>query len=160
MVKNCPACGNSVSVQAISCPNCGHPLKDPTSSPNPPPQKRSLAKPLLGCLFSIILFFVFIGMFGKYLGLESSKEDTPAAENKQSKGVSKEAFNQIQKGWTQQQVRALLGNPDSETESETPAGKMQLWHFQNNKFMGFGGAEAITIFFLNGKVDNKTWTKL
>jgi hypothetical protein len=31
---NCPECGAQVSDQAVSCPNCGHPIK-PAGKPHP-----------------------------------------------------------------------------------------------------------------------------
>lgn len=156
-ITKCPACDNNVSTQALACPHCGHPLKEAEQ----PKKRKSLTKPLLGCLGSIVLFFVFVGVLGKYLGIEPSKENTSSSSSQENRGVSREAFDKIQKGWTQGQVRALLGNPNSVSETDNPGiGKMILWHFQQNKMLGLGGAEAITIIFLNGKVHDKTWTKI
>lgn len=55
----CPNCNNDVSPEAVSCPHCGHPIKDPAAGASP---KSRLAAALL-------CFFVgFLGVHRFYVG--------------------------------------------------------------------------------------------
>jgi hypothetical protein cdifA_19763 len=69
---NCPACGRLVSNQAVSCPNCGQPIKptnskesisrelvtSPTASYNIPVQKKRGKGCIISCLFIIALVLI------------------------------------------------------------------------------------------------------
>ena len=74
--------------------------------------------------------------------------------------LSKQNYSKIKNGMTQAQVKEILGEPLSTTESEMPGlGKSDMWHFQDTSLLT-SSIEACDIFFTNGKVTMKNWTKL
>jgi hypothetical protein len=68
--------------------------------------------------------------------------------------VSKENYNKLQTGMTQEQVLEILGKADTSSESDMgELGKIELWHYQL-------GGKAIDVTFENGKVIDKSWTEI
>ncbi|MDR1460506.1 MAG: outer membrane protein assembly factor BamE [Campylobacteraceae bacterium] len=68
--------------------------------------------------------------------------------------VTKENYNKIGVGMTQQEVINILGETDSISETYDPGfGSMKLWHYQS-------GMKGIGIYFLNGRVESKDWVEL
>lgn len=62
---NCPKCKKEISSEAVTCPNCGHPIH-PTV-PNQPPQQGRIQTPVKqkkkghGCLVTILIVFLLFG---------------------------------------------------------------------------------------------------
>lgn len=70
--------------------------------------------------------------------------------------ITKENYDKINKGMTQQQVKEILGEPSMVSETESPGiGKMEMHHYQESFSM-----EAIDVTYMDGKVFSKNWTKL
>lgn len=70
--------------------------------------------------------------------------------------VTKENYDKIKKGMTKAEVKKILGEPSSVSESETPGvGTMELNHYQETF-----STKAIDIYFLDGEVYMKNWTEL
>jgi len=68
--------------------------------------------------------------------------------------VTKENYNKIKKKMTLQQVKQIVGEADSVTETDAPGmGKMELWHYQL-------GNTAIDVTFIKGKVYTKSWVSI
>ena len=62
-LNTCPDCGNQVSSEATSCPNCGKPLNKPFEAPeakqesnNEPPPKTWLIESILATIFCCLPF--------------------------------------------------------------------------------------------------------
>ena len=72
----CPTCGKEISDKAVSCPNCGHPMVEPTPvgaavPPNPVKKTNAFG---IGCL-AVIAFIVVISFIGS-LGKNTTSEAT------------------------------------------------------------------------------------
>lgn len=62
---NCPECGKEISDQAVSCPNCGAPIRIVQPVPQfvaPQPKKKSSTLGVLALIFSIIGCTFFVGI--------------------------------------------------------------------------------------------------
>ena len=72
--------------------------------------------------------------------------------------ISKDNYNRITVGMTQNQVSEILGSPGDKTETEIPGlglGKLEMWVYNN---VGYGG-KVIMVSFQNGKVSDKSWSE-
>jgi uncharacterized transporter YbjL len=65
----CSACGHEISDQALSCPNCGHPLKSR-------PENTSILKQILVYFVSFFLAPFGLGYAFKYLKQSDKKSKT------------------------------------------------------------------------------------
>lgn len=142
-MKKCKECGTEISKSAKVCPKCG---KD---------QRNFLQKHKV---LSFVLAIVIIGVLGVAIsdnGNNLNTTDTstvPTVTNI----VTKENYDKINKGMTEQQVKEILGEPQSTSESENPGvGTMILKHYQEVLSL-----KAIDVYFLDGKVYMKNWTEL
>lgn len=65
----CPECGKQISTEAVTCPNCGYPVKKnvtPISSVDTKPVKQKKSKSFLLIVFSIIILFIIAVIFLSY----------------------------------------------------------------------------------------------
>jgi uncharacterized membrane protein len=117
---------------------------------------------------NVVVTLIIIGIIGGDENKTSSsatnaQNQTATAEVKieaTTGKFSKENYNKIKNGMTQAQVKEILGDPDSTSESEIPGfGKTDMWHFQDTSIMT-NTIEACEIYFQNGKVNMKNWLKL
>ncbi len=117
---------------------------------------------------NVVVTLIIIGIIGGDENKTSSsatnaQNQTATAEVKieaTTGKFSKENYNKIKNGMTQAQVKEILGDPDSTSESEIPGfGKTDMWHFQDTSIMT-NSIEACEIYFQNGKVNMKNWLKL
>lgn len=68
--------------------------------------------------------------------------------------VTRDNYDMISKDMTTGQVIAIIGDPDSKSETDNQSiGKMEMWHYQL-------GLKAINVTFIDGKVYDKTWIEL
>lgn len=136
-MKICKDCGAEVSSSAKKCPKCG---KDRTH-------------PVLRTFLIVILI---IGMIGVAFGPSDETNTTETGNSTTTSVVTKENYNKIEKGMTEEQVKAILGEAESTSESETPGlGTMVLKHYQEPLTF-----KAIDVYFLDGNVYMKNWTEL
>lgn len=136
-LKKCKECGAEISSSAKKCPKCGKDLTHPV---------------LRGVLLAILI----IGVVGAAFGPSDENTNTNTVSSSTTSVVSKENYDKIEKGMTEEQVKEILGEPASTSESETPGvGTMVLKHYQ--EALAF---KAIDIYFLDGKVYMKNWTDL
>lgn len=134
-MKVCKDCGTEVSKRAQACPKCGRKLK------------KSSLRIVLGIIVLIIGISIMAG----------SGNNTTSTNNSSNQSVvTKENYDKINKGMTEQQVKDILGEPTSVSESETPGvGTMKLNHYQEGLEL-----KGIDIYYLDGKVYMKNWTEL
>ncbi len=65
----CPHCGKDVSPEAISCPNCGHPLKQVQPAAKP-------IEPISGWWWLVPFFLAWIGGLIAYFVLKDRNQKT------------------------------------------------------------------------------------
>ena len=136
-IKFCKECGAEVSSSSKKCPKCGKKRKHPI-------------------LRSILAVILIIGGIGVIFSPSDENNTTETGSDTTISVVSKENYDRIEKGMTEAQVKEILGEPSSTSESETPGvGTIILNHYQE----GFS-LKAIDIYFLDGKVYMKNWTEL
>lgn len=136
-MKICKDCGSEVSSSAKKCPKCGKDRTHPV-------------------LRGFLLFFLIIGMIGAIASSDKETNTTETGTTTTTSVVSKENYDKIEKGMTEEQVKEILGEHESISESETPGlGIMVLKHYQEPLTF-----KAIDVYFLDGKVYMKNWTDL
>lgn len=138
-LKICKECGAEVSSSAKKCPKCGKNRTHPV---------------LRGVLLAIFI----VGIIGAIVSPsdESNTQTSTSTTQQTTTVVTKENYDKIEKGMTEEQVKVILGEPSSISESETPGvGTMILKHYQEPLTF-----KAIDIYFLDGKVYMKNWTDL
>ena len=136
-MKKCKDCGTEVSKSAKVCPKCGKKLTHPV-------------------LRGILLAIIIIGVIGAIVSPSDDTSNTVSNDNISTTIVTKENYDKIEKGMTEEQVKVILGEPESTSESETPGvGTMILKHYQEPLTF-----KAIDVYFLDGKVYMKNWTEL
>ena len=137
-LKKCKECDAEISSSAKTCPQCGK-------------KQKSTGAIILG----IILVIIGIGMLGSDT-TTTTTDNTLSNTTTSTSVVTKENYDKIKEGMTKEEVKAILGEPTSVSESETPGvGTMELNHFQEPlTFIG------IDIYFLNDKVYMKNYTEL
>lgn len=145
---NCKDCGKEISKKAKTCPHCGAKVK-----------KKKIG---LGIVIGIIALFIIVSAASNgsktnsnNVSQKSTSANSSTKKDKKSE-ITKEIYDKIQNNMTKEEVKKLLGEPTSVSESETPGvGKMELYHYQKTF-----DTKAITITFFNGKVYTKNWTQL
>ena len=160
--QKCKMCGNEIASTAKQCPHCGAKNSKP------------IYKKWWFWAVITIICFVGIGMNDtnsqsdqqqKIQSTENdtiqesddkSKEQAEEKTEKNKKVVTKENYDKINNGMTEEEVEAILGKPKSKSENEIQGiGKTVLKHYQE----GFS-LTAIDVYFTNGKVTAKNWTEL
>ena len=136
-MKTCKDCGTEISKSATVCLNCGKKQKNQT----------------LRIILGILLVIMGIGI------IASSGEDANTNITNSLVGesiISKVNYDKIQEGMNEEEVKGILGESTSVSESYTPGiGTMVLKHYQEPLTL-----KAIDIYFLDGKVYMKNWTEL
>lgn len=136
-LKYCKECGAEVSSSAKKCPKCG---KDRTH-------------PVLS---AFLIAIIIMGMIGAVVSPSDKTNTTETGTSTTTSVVTKDNYDKIEKGMTEEQVKVILGEPESTSESETPGvGTMVLKHYQEPLTF-----KAIDVYFLDGKVYMKNWTDL
>ncbi|WP_232371469.1 outer membrane protein assembly factor BamE [Leptospira ainazelensis] len=77
--------------------------------------------------------------------------------------ITKENCQAVKNGMNKEEVTALLGETQSQSENTLGGyGTTELWHFQDTSLTAAasGKIEACDVYFTNGKVSSKAWTKL
>ncbi len=130
--------------------------------------KTDNAKKGLSYFLNILITIIVLAMFG---GSESTNDNTGTQETKNISKTeqknkiiegefSKKNYKKIKNGMSQAKVKKILGEPESTTESEMPSlGKTDMWHYQDTSLFS-NSIEACQVYFTNGKVSMKNWTKL
>ena len=140
---HCKECGEEISKSAKVCPKCGKKLK------------HTGIRVFLG----ILLLMIGIGIIassGDNLNTTNTDNSTSATQSTSSSVVTKENYDKIKEGMTEQEVKDILGEPTSVSENEiTGLGKTELKHYQEAFSL-----KAIDVYFSNGKVSMKNWTDL
>ncbi|AIH04447.1 DUF3862 domain-containing protein [Thermodesulfobacterium commune] len=122
-------------------------------------------------LIGVAIFFGFLILIGIFFGggekktqapnvtpkeektVETPKADTQKAEEEKTEDFEK-AYQKIKIGMKKEQVKNILGEPDSIDETEVAGlGKIENWYY----YKGF--AQGVMITFDNGKVSSKTILK-
>lgn len=137
-MKKCKDCGAEISKSAKVCPQCGKSQKMPI------------------WLRAILIIFLLMIMVAAAAGGSNTTNTSNTNTSSSTSVVTKENYDKIEKGMTREQVKAILGEPMSISESETPGvGTMELNHYQE----GFS-LIGIDIYYLNDKVYMKNYTEL
>lgn len=137
-MKRCKDCGTEISKSAKTCPKCGRKLK------------HGGVRVILGIVL-IIIGVAVIASTGN-----NGKSMQTGNQNVQTSVITKDNYDKITDGMTEQEVKDLLGEPTMTSETETPGvGKMILNHYQETF-----STQAIEIYFLNGKVYMKNYVEL
>lgn len=146
----CKDCGKEISKNAKTCPHCGAKIK----------KLGLIAKVFIG----IIGLFVLIMIIGSLAGDDNTTTSPTSApgssvskpEPAKGPAITKENYDKLNKGMTQTDVKAILGEPSMVSETEAAGiGKMEMHHYQEGFSM-----EAIDVTYMDGKVYSKNWTKL
>ena len=139
VMKVCKDCGIEVSKSAKACPKCGKKIK------------HSGLRIILGILVIVIGCGLLAGDTSN-----TNTQQTSSTSAKSESVVTKSNYDKIEEGMTKEDVKEILGEPSSISESQTPGvGKMELNHYQESfEFKG------IDIYYLDEKVYMKNWTEL
>jgi hypothetical protein len=120
----------------------------------------------------VIMVFIIVSVVISMVGGEDGATDTGTTkreikkedltiEQVEGKSVNQENFDKIiqgdsltgEGGMTIEEAKAVLGEPDSETESQSGDMTMKVFTWTNLKF------ESISVTFINDKVSSKTYLK-
>jgi len=121
-------------------------------------------------LIGVAIFFGFLILIGIFFGGGEKKTQAPNVTPKEEKTVEtprsdtqkaeektedfEKAYQKIKIGMKKEQVKNILGEPDSIDETEVAGlGKIENWYY----YKGF--AQGVMITFDNGKVSSKTILK-
>ena len=73
--------------------------------------------------------------------------------------VTKENYERIENGMTKEQVKEILGEPDTKVEQAPIMGmKMDMWSWHDIRL--FGKTRGIDVIFTNERVSSKTWIEI
>ena len=141
------------------------------------PEQVSAGK-IFGGLAGFFILIILISALGKSKNTSSQnerKETNVIKEEKEAEvikeerkevrkgSLSKENCGNVKNGMSKEQVIAILGETNSQSESELPGyGTTEMWHYQDTGFgaLATGKIEACDVHFTNGRVSMKSWTKL
>ena len=121
-------------------------------------------------LIGVAIFFGFLILIGIISGGGEKKTQAPNVAPKEEKTVEapktdtqkveektedfEKAYQKIKIGMKKEQVKNILGEPDSIDETEVAGlGKIENWYYHK------GFAQGVMITFDNGKVSSKTILK-
>lgn len=140
-MKTCKDCGSEVSKSAKVCPKCGKKLK------------HSGLRIFLG----ILIIIIGIGIIASNdTNISTTNSTNSETQTTSTSVVTKENYDKIKEGMTEQEVKNILGEPISVSENEISGfGKTVLKHYQEEFSL-----KAIDVYFSNGKVSMKNWTDL
>ena len=137
-MKICKECGAEISSSAKVCPKCG----------------KNITHPVFRVVLLAFLLLVVVGAIVSLM--DESNTPTSNLTTQQQTVITKENYDKIEKGMTEEQVKNILGEPRSISENEIAGiGTTVLKHYQEP--LGF---KAIDVYFSNGKVYMKNWTEL
>ncbi len=144
--KKCSKCKEDVHDDAKKCKHCGSDLRNWFVRHK---------------ILTVILTLLVIGIISSKNGGKTPNTNPPSSDSsnsvvEESKKVTKANCDQIKVGMTGEQVKSILGEPKSTSESEIEGiGKSEYWHYQDGFSM-----QACGVMLSNGKVSSKTWTDL
>ncbi len=148
--KQCSKCKEKVQEDAKKCKHCKADLRN----------WFVRHKIITGFLVLLIIgSFASVGeksnSSNENKGITESNTNTQKEEKSEGK-ITKGNCDKIQADMTIKEVKAILGEPSSTSESEIAGfGKTEYLHFQE----GFK-LESCSITAMDGKVSSRTWTKL
>ena len=145
-LKKCKVCENEIAVSAKRCPHCG------AKNPKPIYKKWWL------WVILIIVFIIIISDNSNSSVRKQNQEiqSEEKIDEKEKKCVTRDNYDKIQNGMTEEQVEEILGEPSMLSENELAGyGKTILKHYQE-RF----STKAIDVYFQNGKVVMKNWAEL
>lgn len=102
-------------------------------------------------------------LFGAASGNGERHNSIPAGAEGENGTITKENCQAVKNGMSKEEVTALLGETQSQSENTLEGhGTTELWHFQDTGLAAAasGKIEACDVYFTNGKVTSKGWTKL
>jgi len=114
-----------------------------------------------------VLLIILMSSIGG--GKEKQDSSSDISEKKEIKEevkkgeITKQNCLAVKNGMNKDQVIALLGETDSQSEVDMPgAGNTEMWHYQDTGMAALATSkvEACDVHFSNGKVSMKSWTKL
>lgn len=127
---------------------------------------------ITGLVFSIISIIIILASMGTNnnkstnnintvspdILVDKENSTTETIEQQNTEPISRETYDKIQTGMTEQEIHHMLGDPMSISETNTPGvGTMVLKHYQTISLLD---TKAIDVWFLNGKVYMKNWIDL
>ncbi len=166
--KQCPHCKSVIPKTATKCSHCSSDVRNWFAQHK---------------ILSVFLILLVVGFIGNKINVnnnitkslnaieENNKKlddamretdpnyqrgfTTPSNESSGAK-YTKEKCNSIATGMSEGQVKGILGNPTSATESKTAGiGTSKLWQFQ--EAFSFKGCQ---VYFMNGSVSSVSWVEL
>lgn len=134
----CSECGKEISKKAIICPHCGY-------------QSKKLKK--RGCLFSFLLFIIFICIgITVMLNTDSAIQKGVSGVKDSSEYITAKEFSKIKEGMTYDEVVKIIGSKGELTSSSSLGDfKIEIYTWYGN---GFSGSNA-NVTFQNDKVTAK-----
>lgn len=153
--KICKHCKSEILLSAKKCPECQSDLRN-----------WFVRHWILSILLSLILLSIIGSSMAPATKTTSTKSSTNTSENgttsptssvsTENTKITREKCNSVTSGMKNDQVKNILGEPTSISESEISGlGKIEYWHYQEGFSM-----KACAISFSNGKVSSKSWTEL
>ncbi len=124
-------------------------------------KNASKSKAIRLIILVVVLIVIILFAISAYNGSrenERTRENaiTSTSENSQTKEVTREMYNQINNGMTENEVVSILGNPDSSSDSEISGVGKTVVYTYNKTY----NDPVVTITFNNGRVNSKNWTQL
>lgn len=142
--KKCPKCSEDVQKKAKKCKHCHADIRNWFMKHK---------------IISFFLIILLIGAFGAAGGTNTSKTSSTTSQSENTKKVSKitkENCNLIKSGMKTVQVKEILGEPSTTSESSTAGlGTSELLHYQEAFSL-----KACSVTVVNGSVFSKSWTEL
>ena len=110
------------------------------------------------CIIFLISLLLYCGVLfvinGGTEGIIDKLSSQVFSSTETTKRVTKENYNKITNGMTENEVNNILGTPTSSSETVMESiGQIRLKHYQED-------TKAIQVYFKDGKVYMKNWTEL